>query len=73
MLMRLRAGSYVATTKKLQKRNGKCLQEATSEKLKLNTTNTLWSDLADRCFENLKKSKIENNHTPPCSRGSGGK
>jgi predicted XRE-type DNA-binding protein len=34
-----------------------CLQEATSEKL--DTTNTLWSDLADRCFEEFKKSKLK--------------
>jgi hypothetical protein len=34
------------------------LQEATRE-IKLDTTNTLWSDLADRCFEEFKKSKLK--------------
>jgi hypothetical protein len=27
--------------------------------IKLDTTNTLWSDLADRCFEEFKKSKLK--------------
>jgi hypothetical protein len=53
-----------------QKKKWNCLQEATWE-IKLDTTNTLWSDLADRCFEEFKK-KVENN-TLPCSQGSVGK
>jgi hypothetical protein len=28
--------------------------------IKLDTTNTLWSDLADRCFEEFKKKKETN-------------
>jgi hypothetical protein len=41
------------------------------QRIKLDTTNTLWSDLADRCFEEFKKSKLKT--TIPCSRGSVGK
>jgi hypothetical protein len=40
--------------------------------IKLDTTNTLWSDLADRCFEEFKKKK-ETNYNTTLVRGSVGK
>jgi hypothetical protein len=59
----------MATAKSYTEEEMKLFARATSE-IKLDTTNTLWSDLTG-VLRNLKK-KIENN-TLPCSRGSVGK
>jgi hypothetical protein len=40
--------------------------------IKLDTTNTLWSDLVTGVLRNLKKSKLKTTILP-CSRGSVGK
>jgi hypothetical protein len=66
-------GSYMATAKKLHRRRNEAVCKKLLQRIKLDTTNTLWSDLADRCFEEFKKKKMKNNHTLPCSRGSVGK
>jgi hypothetical protein len=58
--------------KELHREEMKLFARSYFREIKLDTTNTLWSDLADRCFEEFKKSKL-NNHTLPCSRGSVGK
>jgi hypothetical protein len=44
----------MATAKKLHRRNEAVCKKLLRE-IKLDTTNTLWSDLADRCFEEFKK------------------
>jgi hypothetical protein len=44
----------MATAKKLHRRRNEAVCKLL-QRIKLDTTNTLWSDLADRCFEEFKK------------------
>jgi hypothetical protein len=49
----------MATAKKLHRRRNEAVCKKLLREIKLDTTNTLWSDLADRCFEEFKKSKLK--------------
>jgi hypothetical protein len=49
----------MATAKKLHRRRNEAVCRSYFREIKLDTTNTLWSDLADRCLRNLKKSKLK--------------
>jgi hypothetical protein len=49
----------MATAKKLHRRRNEAVCKKLLQRIKLDTTNTLWSDLADRCFEEFKKSKLK--------------
>jgi hypothetical protein len=60
----------MATTK-LHKEEMKLFARSYFREIKLDTTNTLWSDLLTGVLRNLKKSKLKT--TLPCSRGSVGK
>jgi hypothetical protein len=48
----------MATAEATQKKM-KLFARSYFREIKLDTTNTLWSDLADRCFEEFKKSKLK--------------
>jgi hypothetical protein len=73
MLMKTSLGAIWQQQRSYTEEEMKLFARSYFREIKLDTTNTLWSDLADRCFEEFKKKRNENNHTLPCSRGSVGK
>jgi hypothetical protein len=54
MLMKTSLQDYMATSYTEEKKM-KLFARSYFREIKLDTTNTLWSDLADRCFEEFKK------------------